>query len=60
MPSFFANLDGSTQKWKRNITETKQKKSFTQGRVENENTQNIITYAKTANRVPAKGKTTYP
>lgn len=26
MPSFFANLDGSTQKWKRNITETKQKK----------------------------------
>lgn len=49
MPSFFAYLDGSTQKWKRNIIETKQKKSFTQGRVENENIQNTIAYAKTTN-----------
>lgn len=57
MPPFFAYLDGSTQKWKRNIT---QKKSFTQGRVENENIQNTIAYEKTTNRMPAKGKTTYP
>ena len=48
MPPFFAYLDGSTQKWKRNIA---QKKSFTQCRVENENIQNTIAYEKTTNRI---------